>query len=504
MIDPVQRFVPTSPIVTNRQQVTPAANVQNQANVQPSDSVNIQPFTQQQQAPAQQVSQPMQAAPAAPPLSPQMQQLTQQVASNLILQRGKETVQQMMGFVQRQPETMPLFDAMGKASDGLAQKNEVDLYFHLNQNALQLNTAQSQVAARLKAGSDQSYGQLLSEEMKVQGEVQALVPHVSPQLLQELGPQLQSMQGDANTSSEAKGLALLKQKLPPEVVAKVQSELPQQPLYAASEAAKSLKKENSSTITAISDLASGFYPLALGARSAFFQAAQGVGNHPAQEFTMVGQRLGQLEFSPQGDLARISPKFAEFAARQVGDPSNSQYAFGTANNLSVMLLAMYNGSQRAQQTGTDRETEIQNSLKTLVLQQNLMAQAGPYLQQSAMQALQNGQPPAPSNNPMAAQLGGNDPSPEAQFNRHLLNMMSPDQVANVAAGVQNNPLTHMAQQGGLSQLQDSFQLPPGGEIRLRTSLGQFTGNLMGVQQAVMNSMNQGQMGQMGQMGNRGY
>ena len=81
-------------------------------------------------------------------------------------------------------------------------------------------------------------------------------------------------------------------------------------------------------------------------------------------------------------------------------------------------------------------------------------------------------------------------------------MLSPDQSSALKQGVQNHPLNQLADSQDLAKLQDSFELPYGGEARLRGTLAGYAGNLNNIAMTI-NQMNQPQGGFQPNFGNYG-
>ena len=124
------------------------------------------------------------------------------------------------------------------------------------------------------------------------------------------------------------------------------------------------------------------------------------------------------------------------------------------------------------------------------------------IQQSAMMQVQQGVPGPEPQDPGMASLLGPAKTPEDHLNRHMAAMLSPDQSAALKQGVQNHPLTQLADSQDLAGLQDSFELPYGGEARLRGTLAGYAGNLNNIAMTI-NQMNQPQGGFQPNFGNYG-
>ena len=192
-------------------------------------------------------------------------------------------------------------------------------------------------------------------------------------------------------------------------------------------------------------------------------------------------------------MDRVSPKFGDFARQFVKNPSNPAEAFHGATNLSMLMMAMNAGSQRAAYTGENPSAAMWDSLKTVIAQQSLMAESGPYLQQASMNAVQNQTPaPPPQNEPAFHLTQSNMETPESQYNKHLVSMMSPDQVQRAYQRAAGHPLSALAQNTDLAKLRESLELPPMGEARIHQSLSSFTNNLTAVQQASVQASQQQQ------------
>jgi hypothetical protein len=487
MINPLQSqgSIHSPQRAVTRQTSQPVTETDPQA-IPSNDGVTLGAGTRQ---PQQEQTNPVAESAPPPALPKHLREVTQQVTRGLIVAQGKANFQQMAQIAQSDPPLLPVFQAMGNAANGLAQGSEPDFYGHLSQSAAQLEAAQNAAIGRQNAGSGKSFGQLLSEEMKVQAEVSSLIPYTTPEMLAEFGQNTKNLSGSAETSGDRMGVELLKQKLPPESVKAGLANLTKQPLFQAAQPAQYLSEASNPSLTALSDTGMSYYPLALGAKSIFFQAGQGIGEHPSAELSQLGQRLSLSMFGEEGEIHRIAPKFSGFAREFAGDSADLNQGFRAATDLSVLLLAMDAGSQWAKYLGEERSSTIKESLQTLVVQQSLMAEASPYLQQASMTAVQN-QVPAPAlTHELSKRLTtGNIETPEKQYNKHLLAMMSPDQVARVDQRVENHPLNKLSEGNDLAQLQDSFELPYGGENRLRRQFGNFTGNLISIQQAVLQTM----------------
>lgn len=457
---------------------------------EPAESVQLQsshPTTETVSpaatANAQEVAAPVPVQPQVlPDLSKQDAQMTQQLAGNLITMQGKVTFQALSTQAQGDNNIMPVFQQMGQAANSLVQESEPDFYMFMAQNVQQLGDASLMASERSSAGNGQSYGQLLSDEMKVQAEGLALVAASPPEIATAVMQETEHLKSTADASKLRQSLDVLKSRMPPEKVKEAMDGLTSQPLYAASEAAKSIPDTSSTTLVNMSDTARSYIPLSMGAKSTFFQAQSGKGFPPAQQFANLGQRLTMEMFSKGGGLDRVSPNFAQFAGslvRRDGDPmANGREA---ATNLTLLLMAMEGGTQRAPVTGENRDQAIKGAVKSMVLQQGLRLATSQYLQQSAMTQVQQGVPgPEPQNPALTGLLGGEPKTPEDHLNRHLASMLSPDQAASVKSHVDSHPLTKLAQTQDLSKIHDSFELPYGGEARLRGTLAGFAASLTAV------------------------
>ena len=460
----------------------------------PSDEVSFMGGQAADPAPVQAapVQTTEQTAPTGPPrLSEGLQKATQGAVTEILTNHGKNVVQEMANIAQSDQATIPLFQALGNGSNTQAQGSDPDFTFHMTQNTAQLDSALSGVAERKGAGNTQSFGQLMSEEMKVQAEAMALFPATTPEMMADINKEAQGLKPNGQMSRDRIDVELVKKRLPKETVDQAMATAQSLPLYQASEAAKNLTESNVPSLTAMADTANGFYPLALSSKMLFLQSAQGVGEHPSVEFEQMGKRLSEGMYAKDGPLDHISPKFGEFARGFVKNTGDAAEGFQGAVNLSMLVMAMNSGKQRAQFTGEDPAAATFDSLKTVIAQHSLMSEASPYLEQAAMNAVQNGQPaPPPPSQPALHLTQSNVPTTESQFNQHLVAMMSPEQVQRSYERAASHPLTAVAQSNNLTQLQDSFELPPMGETRVLRALNSFTNNLVAVEQAEQRSNQQ--------------
>ncbi len=444
-----------------------------------------------------------QAPQPAPELSKEQAQQSQEIAGNLILNQGRATMQGLNQLAQQDPAVGQVYQSIGKAANDQVQGSEHNFYPWLAQNLQQLGDASNMAAERASAGSQMPYGQMLAEEMKTQAEGMALMSVSPPDVAQSAIQDSEQLTTNAQASKGRQSVDLLKSRLPAETVKKALSDIETQPLYAAAEAAKSLPESSSTTLVNMSDMARSYLPLSMAAKGMWFGAAQGKGLPAPQQLAEIGKSLTNEMFTKGGSLDRVSPKFAQFAGsyiRKDGDPmQNGRQA---ATDLTVLLMGMEAGTQRAPMTGENRNEAIKNSVKSMVLQQGLRMSTSPMIQQSAMMQVQQGVPGPEPRDPGLAELLGPAKTPEDHLNRHMAAMLSPDQSSALKQGVQNHPLNQLADSQDLAKLQDSFELPYGGEARLRGTLAGYAGNLNNIAMTI-NQMNQPQGGFQPNFGNYG-
>ena len=419
---------------------------------------------------------------AAPPaLSPQLANASQNIARGILVNRGKQAFQKMNSQAFSDQGFGPVFQTIGETTNKSVGGSEPDFHYHFSQNLHHMGTAQGMASQRMSAGSDKPFGEVLAEEMKIQAEGLALLPYIDGEKYQELSGATEGFETTPSQSKDQQSVAKLKSLLPKESVDQAMASVKEQPLYVASQSASYLGESSSYAMTAVAETARGFLPLAVGARNIFFQAANGVGQHPAVEFAEMGNAMTKEQFSQDGGMAQVSHTFAKFGEDYIGEDKSSLQGFRAATDLSVLLLSMESGSQMSQMTGQDPNTSMKSALKDLVIQQGLMEIASLMLQQAAMGAVQNQAPTRQFQDGLRADLSSSQPTPVAAYNNHLLGMLSDDQAKAVSERVKHHPLNAIAEHSNMSELQDQFALPPNGHGRLRSNLADFNSNLMAAQ-----------------------